>query len=64
MIELLKNEHHKQSLDQLQSMSEHWLVKFALVTEAVGRRRVDVVDLQEVRFRNEGIIILSGGDFE
>ena len=36
----------------------------AEVTETVGRRGVDIVALQEVRFRNEGVKRLRGGDFE
>ena len=36
----------------------------AEVTETIGRRNVDVVALQEVRYKNEGVRKLRGGDFE
>ena len=36
----------------------------AEVTETVGRKRVDTVALQKVRYRNEGVKTLRGGDFE
>ena len=35
----------------------------AEVTETIGRRNVDVVALQEVRYKNEGVRKLRGGDF-
>ena len=34
------------------------------VTETIGRRNVDVVALQEVRYKNEGVRKLRGGYFE
>ena len=36
----------------------------AEVTETIERRNVDVVALQEVQFKNEGVRKLRGGDFE
>ena len=36
----------------------------AEITEPVGRRRVDAVTVQEVRYRNEGVKTLRGCDFE
>ena len=36
----------------------------AEVTETIRRRNVDVVALQEVRYKNEGVRKLRGGDFE
>lgn len=36
----------------------------AEVVETMGRRRVDIVAMQEVRYKNEGTKILRGGDFE
>ena len=36
----------------------------AEVAEIIGGRRVDVVALQEVRYKNEGVRKLRGGDFE
>ena len=36
----------------------------AEVTETIGRRNVDVVALQEVRYKNERVRKLRGGDFE
>ena len=36
----------------------------AEVTETIGRRNVDVVALQEVRYKNEGVRKLRDGYFE
>ena len=36
----------------------------AEVTETIGKRNVDVVALQEVRYKNKGVRKLRGGDFE
>ena len=36
----------------------------AEVTETIGRRNVEVVALQKVRHKNEGVRKLRGGDFE
>ena len=36
----------------------------AEVTETIGRRNVDAVALQEVRYKNDGVRKLRGGDFE
>ena len=36
----------------------------AEVTETIERRYVDVVALQEVRYKNEGVRKLREGDFE
>ena len=36
----------------------------AKVTEMVGRRRVDVVVLQKVRYTNESVKASIGGDFK
>ena len=34
------------------------------VVETAGRRKVDILALQEVRYKNEGVKYLKGGDFE
>lgn len=36
----------------------------AEVAETLGRRKVDIAALQEVRYKNEGVKLIQGGDFE